>query len=937
MIQTRKKCCRTAAIVSLTLLTSVNLHLFATEAPALDSCNVIWDTPSRDMHGSMPIGNGDIGANLWMDENDNLVFYISKTDSWGDNGRLLKIGRVRVSLEPNPITGANTFHQELNLTNGEIIFNIKGANPTTIRLFVDANNPIIDLSINSAQPIKSAAKVELWRTEQKKIASQVASPFWNDPQKRELTVEPDIVVTNYAGGIAWYHRNIKSVGPDMSMKFQGLDDYPGYTDTLLHRTFGAAVMGKGAKKLDDLALEYSGTDHHYQVQVMTQHPATESEWLTAMERQIAATAGKSLKVRYAAHCQWWNNFWQRSWISISANAAAPEQKATTLIPPNDLKIKVGVDQGGGNQFVGEIGRLSLFKRALSAAEIAKLLANRDALERAADTELIYTAAPEISAELKDLSDWSTSPETTIEAWVKPEQLGGGGARIIDKISVGGSDGILLDTYPGNSLRLICGSRKINAGGDALPADKWSHVAVVISAENQTLELYLNGKSVAHEQVRTDLPPDLVVTRAYNLQRYIDACGARGSFPVKFNGSIFTVDYNNDPDDRRWGQGYWWQNTRLPYLSMTMSGDFEMMHSLFRMYADDIFPLCQFRTKKYFGYEGAYFAECMYPWGAVFSETYGWDKPYSEREDPLQRSKWHKWEWVCGPELVFMMMDYCEYSGDQDYLKAKVVPIADAVISFFESYYSTGDDGKLVMHPSQACETWIVCTNPMPELAGLHAITERLLMLDEKLATPQQRLGWQAFLRKLPPLPTRDTPDGRALAPAERFASKINVENPELYAVFPFRHVAVGNPNIEHGVNALKHRWDRGAFGWRQDDIFMAYLGLGDQAREFLVKRASTYDKNSRFPAFWGPNYDWVPDQDHGGVMMKAVQSMLLQADPYSRKLYLLPAWPKDWNVDFKLHAPYQTVIECSVKHGKVEKLKVTPSNRRKDIVINADF
>jgi hypothetical protein len=144
---------------------------------------------------------------------------------------------------------------------------------------------------------------------------------------------------------------------------------------------------------------------------------------------------------------------------------------------------------------------------------------------------------------------------------------------------------------------------------------------------------------------------------------------------------------------------------------------------------------------------------------------------------------------------------------------------------------------------------------------------------------------------------------------------------------------VGNDNIEWGVNALTHRWDRGAFGWRQDDIFMAYLGLTDQAREYLVKRARNYDKNSRFPAFWGPNYDWVPDQDHGGVLMKATQAMLMQTDPYSKKIYLLPAWPKGWDADFKLHAPYKTVIKGSFKNGKIEKLQVIPQSRRKDIVI----
>jgi alkylated DNA nucleotide flippase Atl1 len=32
------------------------------------------------------------------------------------------------------------------------------------------------------------------------------------------------------------------------------------------------------------------------------------------------------------------------------------------------------------------------------------------------------------------------------------------------------------------------------------------------------------------------------------------------------------------------------------------------------------------------------------------------------------------------------------------------------------------------------------------------------------------------------------------------------------------------PNIERGVEALRNRADRGAFGWRQDDVFMEYLG-----------------------------------------------------------------------------------------------------------------
>ena len=67
----------------------------------LDACNVVWDSPSKDSGGSMPLGNGDIGLNAWVEENGDLVFFISKTDSWTDSGRLVKLGQVRVRLTPS--------------------------------------------------------------------------------------------------------------------------------------------------------------------------------------------------------------------------------------------------------------------------------------------------------------------------------------------------------------------------------------------------------------------------------------------------------------------------------------------------------------------------------------------------------------------------------------------------------------------------------------------------------------------------------------------------------------------------------------------------------------------------------------------------------------------------------------------------------------------
>ncbi len=84
---------------------------------------------------------------------------------------------------------------------------------------------------------------------------------------------------------------------------------------------------------------------------------------------------------------------------------------------------------------------------------------------------------------------------SLEAWIKPARLGSGGGRIIDKSQSGTDTGYMLDTYPGNSLRMIVAQGHL-AYDAKLPTDKWSHVAGVFSRTDNIYKLYLNGKEVA---------------------------------------------------------------------------------------------------------------------------------------------------------------------------------------------------------------------------------------------------------------------------------------------------------------------------------------------------------------------------------------------------------------------------------------------------------
>jgi hypothetical protein len=843
-------------------------------AASPDAYNIIWNSPSQDHHGSMPLGNGDISVNAWVEPSGQLVFYIGKTDSWDDNGRLLKVGRVRVALDPAPTV--TPFRQELTLVEGAI--NVRYGDGTTLRVWVDAHNPVIQVNVNSQRHTSATATIEPWRTERQTLPSiETSDVLIKDPQKTPTVVEPDTILTGQKNRIGWYHHNVKSVGPATHAKIQGTDGFR-REDPLLHRTFGVVVTAPDAERLDDLRLR--SASGNLAIHVLTEHPSTPDRWLASMEELIRAN-GKS---NFEAHNQWWGEFWGRSWIHATSSKSA----IVPVAPANSHPLRVGMDQRDGGKFTGEIRNAKL----------------PDKLEAG----------------------------FAIEAQVRTA-AGAASGRIFDKITPGGRDGFLLDAQ-GNKLRLIVGPESYTAV-NALPAGEWAAVKLV--AAETGWQVSVNGKTVINampEMLKSRGDDAACVSQMVVLQRFITACAGRGRYPIKFNGSIFVVAHPDKPGDadyRRWGPGYWWQNTRLPYIGLCGSGDFEMFEPLWRMYVDELLPFNKHRTKRYFGFDdAAFYSECITYWGDVFLQTYGWT-PIEERSDPLQVNRYHKWEWVAGPELVWMMLDHYEHTLDKAILDGRIVPTATAVMRFFDNYYKTNDAGQLVMNPSQALETWWDCTNPMPEVAGLHAITGRLLALPKQDVPAADRAYWKSFSAKIPPMPTRDTPSGRALAPAERFAAKANIESPELYGVFPFRLCSFDKANRELGFNAVRHQWNRGNAGWCQDDIFAAYLGLRDDARKAVVRRARNSDKNSRFPAFWGPNYDWIPDQDHGGVLLKAFQSMLLQAD--GDNIFLLPAWPADWDVKFKLHAPKRTTVECEVKAGKIVSLKVTPASRAKDVTV----
>ncbi|NLF57098.1 MAG: hypothetical protein GX580_05630 [Candidatus Hydrogenedens sp.] len=740
-------------VTAVLLLAPAAFPQFATARHPLDQNNVVWDTPGGDSSGSMPMGNGDIGLNAWVEENGDLLLLLSKTDAWDAYGRLLKLGRVRISLSPSPFIKGGAFQQELKLRQGLIeITHGDGSEPTRLRVWVDANRPVVAVETEGGAPTVMEARLELWRTETRPFTPDELQSCRDIQHAEDGLVTPDTVLEGDGPRVAWYHRNETSVWP-ASMRHQGMESVMGqFSDPLLHRTFGAVMAGENLVKKDRLTLRSGSptTTHRLLIGPLTAQTPTAEAWRDAALEQAGRLLADDYYHAFAMHGEWWARFWERSWLRVGGGADAEE-----------------------------------------------------------------------------------------------------------------------------------------------------------------------------------------VSRAYALQRWMNACAGRGAFPIKFNGSLFTVEWRengevkSDPDYRRWGGSYWWQNTRLPYFPMLASGDFDLMRPLFKMYMDCL-PLANARSRIWFNCDGAVLPETMSFWGLYCNIDYGWDREGLEAGDMV--NPYIRWIWSSGLELAQLMLDYYDHTMDDTFLKESLVPWADAALRYYDTRFARDKQGKLLITPTQAVETYQAgVVNDTPSLAGLRAVLPRLLALPEGAIGEEMRLRWTRMLGEVPELPTETRRGAERILPAETFKMRGNVENPELYPVFPFRLFGVDKPGLELARHTYNLRVEKAFNGWQQTAIQAALLGLADEARTMLVANVKNKHAGSRFPAFWGPNYDWVPDQDQAGNIFNTVQTMLMQAD--GKKILLFPAWPRDWEVAFKLHAPENTTVEGVYRDGKLEGLTVVPEARRADVVV----
>ncbi|MDR6763138.1 hypothetical protein J2Y38_003357 [Flavobacterium sp. 2755] len=748
--------------------------LVKAQIPVLENYNQVWNTQSSNSSESMPLGGGDVGMNVWV-ENGDLYFYFSRSGTFDEHNTLLKLGRVKVTLTPNPFAGKEGFHQELKLKDGYILV---GQNDTKIKLWVDVFKPIIHLDLESKTSFKMTASYESWRYKNRdsKGKTNNANSYKWAPQGDIVIFKDSISFEN--DGIKFYHRNREQTVFDVAVKQQKMESVKEQMlNPIANLTFGGFMTGDNLKPDGTYLGKYQSTDfkgfnltsikpskkHSIEIYLNTSQSDLNT-WNTGLQHQISSNKNASKQAEKNTQ-KWWNDFWKRSFIFTQKNQS------------------------------------------------------------------------------------------------------------IEKDSV-----------------------------------------------------YQIGQN-------------------YQLFRYMLGCNAYGKYPTKFNGGLFTVDpvFTNaaldfTPDFRNWGGGTMTaQNQRLVYFPMIKSGDFDMMKSQLDYYLS-LQKNAELRSKVYWNHNGASFTEQLENFGLPNPAEYEWKRP-ADYDPGMEYNAWLEYEWDTVFEFCQMMLQQKEYAGE-DIQKYNSFIIS--CLRFFDEHYqylakqrgrkALDGNGKLILYPGSGAETYKMTYNSNSTISALQVITDNLLQFSSVQLSKEELEYVKGFQTRIPPLNFGQIENHKVLVPAKSWERVNNSEVPQLYPVYPWGIYGIGKPDLETAINTWKYDSDalkfRSHIGWKQDNIFSARLGLTEEAAKYNTLKMANSDR--RFPAFWGPGFDWVPDHNWGGSGMIGMQEMLLQET--DGKIYLFPAWPKDWNVHFKLHAKQNTIIEAELLNGELKFLKVIPEQRKKDII-----
>ena len=293
--------------------------------------NVVWNKQSSMPVESMPLsGSKGYGANVWV-ENGDIYCYLGSSESYDENGDLLKLGALRIHLDPNPFVSNGIFKQELDLSSGKITITGKSPDRKEAKVSLWYDTQDATFFIKSESLFKTQCKVSFatWRTN----PDTVNNDNW-DIASRLSVILPD-AVEQKGNSILWYHQNDNNrLVVKKMVELQKLTEYSNviqpFTEDLI---FGGMVVGKNMKangseniqwldwKGKAWHLESKSSSKLHEIAIVTKVEKEKSiqVWKKKLTDE-ACTKFSKIASSEKNSSEWWQSFWNKSNISVNPTA-----------------------------------------------------------------------------------------------------------------------------------------------------------------------------------------------------------------------------------------------------------------------------------------------------------------------------------------------------------------------------------------------------------------------------------------------------------------------------------------------------------------------------------------------------------------------------------------------------------------------------------------
>ena len=463
------------------------------------------------------------------------------------------------------------------------------------------------------------------------------------------------------------------------------------------------------------------------------------------------------------------------------------------------------------------------------------------------------------------------------------------------------------------------------------------------------------------------PDTDTLLRLWYSGHYSYASVAGGPVLPKFNGGPGLIHQ----DDRSWGWGYWWQNTREQIWPQFAANHLDHVRSALDFY-DRNFMDCKKSTADK-GKIGLRMGEWVAPGKtgltvplkqvSVFNPA-ALDQAMADRTMENVKSGYNARSLAQATELTQLMFDYVAFSGDTNFLQTIVSPWLKETTLFWLSWLRKGEDGQYHSMVTDGAEMWWKIRDSSIDLSaarycfwhGLNYGTN-FGYEPEFIAAVRDRAEHLAPLplgcwtkrhikpSEIPPgMPTNTTTifyndrSTDCYAPGDDLyddRASHNVENPELYLVYPFALVDALSPKLEYerAVNTFRRRRAPNHSGWSQCPVQAARLRL-DDAVDVIMDHAG---RHARYPyGGWNSpakklsgtqlNVNDTPYFDAMGVNLTAFQETLLQSHPLTTPekldltggapIALAPAARHEWSGQFHLLARGGFLVTADLEPGR---------------------